>query len=140
MKKSIFVILMMVLMSIPLMAASGGDWSDLTKTILTILSPVIVGAFSALTYKLFKVLGITVDGDIVERCFAEIIQFIIEMESKTTLTASEKFNKVVDKTYATLTKKQQAVLIKKYGSIENAVEVCFQGSAVALKSSKTRTA
>lgn len=139
MKKSILLIALMIL-TFFLVAADGGNWADLTKTILMILSPVIVGAFTALTAKLFKFLGINVDNTIIKRCFAEIIQFILEMESKTTMTANEKFNKVVDKTYAMLSKKEQAVLVKRYGSIENAVEVCFQGTAVALKKSKSNVA
>jgi hypothetical protein len=138
--KRILFILFLLLLFIPLTASASNDLVDLTKTILMILSPVIVGAFTALTAKLFKFLGINVDNTIIERCFAEIIQFILEMESKTTLTSQEKFSKVVDKTYSMLSKKEQAVLVKRYGSIENAVEVCFQGTAVALKKSKTNFA
>ncbi|HNX37624.1 MAG TPA: hypothetical protein PL124_07485 [Candidatus Cloacimonadota bacterium] len=137
MKRIILFLILIICILTPLMAGTdGNDWGDLGRSVLLILSPILITAAAALGEKLFRKLGIDVEGAIIERVFAEILQFILKAE-KTHKTATEKMSEVVDRTYGMLTKKQRAIVEKRYGSIENAVEVVFQQSSIAKKTSKT---
>ena len=133
MKRTILIVILM-LMAVCLMASTKTS-SEVLNNILIALSPILLAGATVLGQKLMKVLGINVEDSILTKVFAEILALIVEYEGKN-MESEKKFNNVVDKTYALLSKKQKALVEKRYGSIENAVQVMFDQSYVSKKPTK----
>ena len=133
MKRTILIVILM-LMAVCLMASTKTS-SEVLNNILIALSPILLAGATVLGQKLMKVLGINVEDSILTKVFAEILALIVEYEGKN-MESEKKFNNVVDKTYALLSKKQKALVEKRYGSVENAVQVMFDQSYVSKKPTK----
>ncbi|HNX38860.1 MAG TPA: hypothetical protein PL124_11145 [Candidatus Cloacimonadota bacterium] len=135
MKKVLLLVIMMIALAIPLLAVS--ETTQIVNQLLLILSPVIVGVVGALAQKLFKLMGISVDNTMLEGILAKILELIVKQEQMHgTASGADKLKAVTNQAYATLSKKEQKLLEKRYGSVETAVQVAFEGSSVALKNRK----
>jgi len=143
MKNRILLILAIILIAVTPLAAETSK-NETFKMVLYFLGPALATIGGVLAQRLFKKLGIDISKDEVEKAINKIIAYIVDVEkqaqkSPTKLTGDQKFDQVVAKANR-LPKKQKSALIAKYGSIEDAVEVVFQQTAVALKNKMLKTA
>lgn len=132
--KRLFLILILVLMAFAMMASTKTS-SELLNNLLLIMSPIIVAGATMLGQRVMKWLGINIEDTVISKMFAEILRLIIEYEGKD-ITAAKKFTNVVNKAYSLANKKEKAIIEKRYGSIENFVEVVFDQSHVSKKPTK----
>lgn len=136
MNKINILIIVLILMALPLMAAETGK-SNTWGNVLLIFSPLLVAVVSKLTAKLFKKLDIDIQDSVLDGIFAELFRYIASAEKKkASLSAAERFRQVVDTAYAKLSKKNIGLLEQRFGSVENAVQAAFEQSSVSRKSSK----
>jgi uncharacterized membrane protein len=102
--------------------------------LLSILAPLIVAMVSPLLVRLFKKMGIEIEESMIDPILMQIIELIAQVEKdKQHLTGNEKKELVTEMVRGTLSKGDQQLLIRKYGSLETAVQAAFERSSVAVK-------
>ena len=102
--------------------------------LLSILAPLIVAMVSPLLVRLFKKMGIEIEESMIDPILMQIIELIAQVEkAKQHLTGNEKKELVTEMVRGTLSKGDQQLLIRKYGSLETAVQAAFERSSVAVK-------
>ncbi len=123
--------LILLLATLPLLAGISGDTTD---AILAALAPLIIAIVTPLITRLFRKIGIDIADSLVEPILMRIIEIIAKVEKSTSpLSGAEKKAQVVAYARATLSKKDQNLLVKKYGSLETAVQAAFEKSSISLK-------
>ncbi len=130
--KLILLVLFFWLFSAVLLAADTGKGSG--NAIIIALSPLIVLIATPLISRLFKKLGIDINESVLEPILMRLIELIAAVEKgKPDLAGSEKKARVVTMARAVLSVAQQKLLLKRYGSLETAVQAAFERSSTALK-------
>jgi len=98
------------------------------------LAPLVVIIATPLITRLFKKLGIDIAESTLEPILMRIIEIIASVEqTKKNLSGAQKKELVTDMARSMISKADQKVLIKKYGSLETAVQAAFERSSVAAK-------
>ncbi len=98
------------------------------------LAPLVVIIATPLITRLFKKLGIDIAESTLEPILMRIIEIIASVEqNKKNLSGAQKKELVTDMARSMIPKADQKVLIKKYGSLETAVQAAFERSSVAMK-------
>jgi len=98
------------------------------------LAPLVVIIATPLITRLFKKLGIDIAESTLEPILMRIIEIIASVEqNKKNLSGAQKKELVTDMARSMISKADQKVLIKKYGSLETAVQAAFERSSVAVK-------
>lgn len=98
------------------------------------LAPLVVIIVTPLITRLFKKLGIEIAESTIEPILMRIIEIIASVEqNKKDLSGAQKKELVTDMARTMLPQGDQKVLIKKYGSLETAVQAAFERSTAALK-------
>lgn len=131
-KKTLMIIACLSLFLIMAISLSAKAIGETGNAILAALAPLIVVIITPLFSRLFKKLGIDIADSQIEPVLMRIIEIIISVEkSKTGLTGVEKKATVTDMAKTLLTEKEKNLLIKKYGTLETAVQAAFERSSVA---------
>ncbi len=122
-------ILFLMLISIPIFAASGTStiiWEIVTPIILLVVTPLLV--------RLFKKLGIDITNEALDPIIVKIIELIVKVEQDAKDTrGDDKKRLVVEMAYSALTPNELKIATKKYGSLSAAVQAAFEASSTALK-------
>jgi hypothetical protein len=127
----ILLVLGFCLFSTVLFADTGKGY---TNAILTALGPLLVLIATPLLSRLFKKLGIDITESVLEPILMHLIELIAAVEKgKPDLPGSEKKARVVTMARAVLSATEQKLLLKRYGSIETAVQAAFERSSTSLK-------
>jgi hypothetical protein len=132
MYKRIFITLVLVLMLAALAAQTVAQ--NPLSLIAQALAPLVVIIATPLITRLFKKLGIDIAESTLEPILMRIIEIIASVEqNKKNLSGAQKKELVTDMARSMISKADQKVLIKKYGSLETAVQAAFERSSVAVK-------
>ena len=132
MYKRIFFTLILVL-TVAAMAAQTVAQNPLSL-IAQALAPLVVIIATPLISRLFKKLGIDIAESTLEPILMRIIEIIASVEqNKKNLSGNQKKELVTDMARSMLPPADQKALIKKYGSLETAVQAAFERSSVAVK-------
>ena len=132
MYKRIFITLALVLMLAALAAQTVAQ--NPLSLIAQALAPLVVIIATPLITRLFKKLGIDIAESTLEPILMRIIEIIASVEqTKKNLSGAQKKELVTDMARSMISKADQKVLIKKYGSLETAVQAAFERSSVAAK-------
>ena len=132
-----YMLIVVIMLAAVLLCAAEAGKSNIWGNMLLLISPVLAAVVGKLTSKLFKKLDIDIQDSVLEGVFAELFRLIASAETKkTSLSGEERFKMVVDNAYAKLSKKSIGLLEKRFGSVENAVQVAFEQSYVSRKSVK----
>jgi len=132
MYKRIFFTLVLVLMLAALTAQTVAQ--NPLSLIAQALAPLVVIIAAPLITRLFKKLGIDIAESTLEPILMRIIEIIASVEqNKKNLSGAQKKELVTDMARSMISKADQKVLIKKYGSLETAVQAAFERSSVAVK-------
>lgn len=132
MYKRIFITLALVLMLAALAAQTVAQ--NPLSLIAQALAPLVVIIATPLITRLFKKLGIDIAESTLEPILMRIIEIIASVEqNKKNLSGAQKKELVTDMARSMISKADQKVLIKKYGSLETAVQAAFERSSVAVK-------
>ncbi len=132
MHKRIFFTLVLVLMLAALAAQTIAQ--NPLSLIAQALAPLVVIIATPLITRLFKKLGIDIAESTLEPILMRIIEIIASVEqNKKNLSGAQKKELVTDMARSMISKADQKVLIKKYGSLETAVQAAFERSSVAVK-------
>ncbi len=132
MYKRIFITLALVLMLAALTAQTVAQ--NPLSLIAQALAPLVVIIATPLITRLFKKLGIDIAESTLEPILMRIIEIIASVEqNKKNLSGAQKKELVTDMARSMISKADQKVLIKKYGSLETAVQAAFERSSVAVK-------
>lgn len=132
MYKRIFITLALVLMLAALAAQTVAQ--NPLSLIAQALAPLVVIIATPLITRLFKKLGIDIAESTLEPILMRIIEIIASVEqNKKNLSGAQKKELVTDMTRSMLPKADQKALVKKYGSLETAVQAAFERSSVAVK-------
>ncbi len=132
MYKRIFITLALVLMLAALAAQTVAQ--NPLSLIAQALAPLVVIIAAPLITRLFKKLGIDIAESTLEPILMRIIEIIASVEqNKKNLSGAQKKELVTDMARSMISKADQKVLIKKYGSLETAVQAAFERSSVAVK-------
>lgn len=131
--KLMLVLAMLVLGVLPLVA---GGLGDAGKEIVLILAPLIVALVSPLLLRLFRKLGIEVNDGLIEPILMRLIELIAQIQkTNPDIDGASRKAKVVALSRMTLSNVEQKLLVKRYGSLETAVQAAYERSATALKNS-----
>lgn len=132
MYKRIFFTLILVL-TVAAMAAQTVAQNPLSL-IAQALAPLVVIIATPLISRLFKKLGIDIAESTLEPILMRIIEIIASVEqNKKNLSGNQKKELVTDMARSMLPPADQKALIKRYGSLETAVQAAFERSSVAVK-------
>jgi len=132
MYKRIFFTLVLVLMLAALTAQTVAQ--NPLSLIAQALAPLVVIIATPLITRLFKKLGIDIAESTLEPILMRIIEIIASVEqNKKNLSGAQKKELVTDMARSMLPKADQKALVKKYGSLETAVQAAFERSSVAVK-------
>lgn len=128
----ILTLLMTLLLPMSLLFADSGSGTG--NALIIALTPLIVAIASPLLIRLFKKLGIDIQQDILDPILMRLIEIIASVEKDNpSLVGNDKKIKVVSLARTLLGKAEQKLLIKRYGSMETAVQAAFERSSVAGK-------
>lgn len=132
--KKINLLMLLAVLLLPMSLLLADSRQDTGSTLLIALGPLIVAIASPLLIRLFKKLGIDLQQDVLEPILMRIIEIIASVEKDNpTLMGNDKKIKVVSLARTLLGKAEQKLLIKRYGSMETAVQAAFERSSVAGK-------
>jgi len=132
MYKRIFITLALVLMLAALAAQTIAQ--NPLSLIAQALAPLVVIIATPLITRLFKKLGIDIAESTLEPILMRIIEIIASVEqNKKNLSGAQKKELVTDMARSMLPKADQKALVKKFGSLETAVQAAFERSSVAVK-------
>jgi len=132
MYKRIFITLALVLMLAALTAQTVAQ--NPLSLIAQALAPLVVIIATPLITRLFKKLGIDIAESTLEPILMRIIEIIASVEqNKKNLSGAQKKELVTDMARSMISKADQKALVKKYGSLETAVQAAFERSSVAVK-------
>ncbi len=132
MYKRIFITLALVLMLAALAAQTVAQ--NPLSLIAQALAPLVVIIAAPLITRLFKKLGIDIAESTLEPILMRIIEIIASVEqNKKNLSGAQKKELVTDMARSMISKADQKALVKKYGSLETAVQAAFERSSVAVK-------
>lgn len=132
MYKRIFITLALVLMLAALTAQTIAQ--NPLSLIAQALAPLVVIIATPLITRLFKKLGIDIAESTLEPILMRIIEIIASVEqNKKNLSGAQKKELVTDMARSMISKADQKALVKKYGSLETAVQAAFERSSVSMK-------
>lgn len=132
MYKRIFITLALVLMLAALAAQTVAQ--NPLSLIAQALAPLVVIIATPLITRLFKKLGIDIAESTLEPILMRIIEIIASVEqNKKNLSGAQKKELVTDMARSMISKADQKALVKKYGSLETAVQAAFERSSVSMK-------
>ncbi len=132
MYKRIFITLALVLMLAALTAQTVAQ--NPLSLIAQALAPLVVIIAAPLITRLFKKLGIDIAESTLEPILMRIIEIIASVEqNKKNLSGAQKKELVTDMARSMISKADQKALVKKYGSLETAVQAAFERSSVSMK-------
>lgn len=113
---------------------SAGTGGNTGNAIITALGPLIVLIAAPLLSRLFKKLGIDINESVLEPILLRLIEIISAVEKGAPeLSGSEKKAKVVSLAQAVLGSAEKKLLLKRYGTLETAVQAAFERSSTAWK-------
>jgi len=112
----------------PASTEKGGNWMDWLKPVgVILLLPVVK--------RLFQWLGMEIGDSQIEALLVRIIEWIVAAEKKHGNISGEERKKIVTNTVvAMLSRREVNALVKKYGSIETAVQAAYEISSIAQRS------
>lgn len=130
--KRIFITLALVLMLAALTAQTVAQ--NPLSLIAQALAPLVVIIATPLITRLFKKLGIDIAESTLEPILMRIIEIIASVEqNKKNLSGAQKKELVTDMARSMISKADQKALVKKYGSLETAVQAAFERSSISMK-------
>lgn len=131
-KTNLLMLLMMLILPLSLLFAE--SWQDTGSTLLITLAPLIVAIASPLLIRLFKKLGIDLQQDLLEPILTRLIEIIANVEKNSPgLLGKDKKLKAAALARTLLGAGEQKLLIKRYGSLETAVQAAYERSSVGKK-------
>ena len=131
MNKRIFVFI--VLLAVAVAAMPAVDFGE-NPALRNALAPLAVILLVPLAKRLFSWLGIQIGDSVIEGVLIRIIEEIINVESKyRPLPGTDKKRLVVKTVEGMLGKREKAAIMKKYGSLETAVQAAYERSSVLAK-------
>lgn len=137
MKKHLFLILIMTLIVMSLAAQSIAAIpliAGIFPPLIQVMAPLIVMIATPLIVRLFRKMGIELNENTIEPILIHIMELIAAVEeNKKELSGTQKKALVTDMLNNTLSPKDQALIIKRYGSLETAVQAAFEKSSTSLK-------
>lgn len=137
MKKHLFLIIIMTLIVMSLAAQSIAAIpliAGIFPPLIQVMAPLIVMIATPLIVRLFRKMGIELNENTIEPILIHIMELIAAVEeNKKELSGTQKKALVTDMLNNTLSPKDQALLIKRYGSLETAVQAAFEKSSTSLK-------
>lgn len=108
--------------------------SVVIPNLMPVLAPLIVMIVTPLLARLFRKMGIDIEESVLEPILMRLIEIISQVEkAKQHLTSNEKKELVTELAKGSLSPADQRLLVKRYGSLETAVQAAFERSSVALK-------
>lgn len=140
MKRFVFTVLLAVLVvslmaqaAAPVLAQAGG----LTiPNLLPLIAPLIVAIISPLLARLFKKMGIDIEESQIDPILMRLIEIIANVEAeKKGLSGAQKKEQVTSIARNVLPLHEQQLLVKRFGSLETAVQAAFERSSTAKKKS-----
>ncbi len=140
MGKRLFVMALLLLVVISLVAqpvlgvaqVGGATW----PLLLQALAPLLAAIATTLSVRLFRKMGIEIEESTIEPILTRIIEIIANVEAqKKHLTGAQKKEEVASIVRNVIPHHEQQLLVKKYGSLETAVQAAFERSSVSKKSS-----
>ncbi|MFA7542758.1 MAG: hypothetical protein WCY84_00150 [Candidatus Cloacimonadaceae bacterium] len=123
-----WIILVMILLPVAAYANTTNTLGLLTQALM----PLIVIIVSPLIARLFRKLGIDIADSTLEPILMRIIEIIARVEGSD-MTGEQKKDFVSQELQRTLSKAEIKALIKRYGSLQTAVQAAFEQSSVAYK-------
>lgn len=125
-------LMVIILVMILLPVAAYADTANTLGLLTQALMPLIVIIVSPLIARLFRKLGIDIADSTLEPILMRIIEIIARVEGSD-MTGEQKKDFVSQELQRTLSKAELKALIKRYGSLQTAVQAAFEQSSVAYK-------
>ncbi|MDD3535722.1 MAG: hypothetical protein PHC50_06220 [Candidatus Cloacimonetes bacterium] len=125
-------LMVIILVMILLPVAAYADTANTLGLLTQALMPLIVIIVSPLIARLFRKLGIDIADSTLEPILMRIIEIIARVEGSD-MTGEQKKDFVSQELQRTLSKAEIKALIKRYGSLQTAVQAAFEQSSVAYK-------
>jgi hypothetical protein len=135
MKRILFLILLLTLVMAPALLPAATFWEGVQQPVTSFLSVVLMALGVPLIMKLGRKWGITIDEQLASDAINALINIIVNIDIGNANQAAPA-NAVTKKKLAvtiannSLTNAQRDVLIKKYGTLEAAVQVAFERSSL----------
>lgn len=133
MKRIIPLILMLLLLVAPALLPAATFWDNASGPLNQMLSVVMMIFGVPLLIKLGKKMGITIDEQLATDAINALINILVNIDlgEKGAVSGESKKKLAVLMANNQLTNAQKDVLVKKYGTIEAAVQVAFERSSLA---------
>lgn len=137
MKKLSTLLVLMLLLVLPALLPAATTWGDVSAPITQLLGLVLTVFGVPLLIKLGKKWGLTIDEQLATDAINALINILANIDmGNSDATGMMKKQMAVATAHNTLTNAQRDVLVKKYGSIEAAVQVAFERSSLNRKGAK----
>jgi len=132
MKKTLIIMLLILMVAAPAVmpAATNTATNGWLQPVQQLFSVVLMVFGVPLLIKLGRKLGVTVDEQLATDAINALINIIVNIDLGSTVTGQAKKKMAVSLAKQQLTNAQQDVLIKKYGSLEAAVQLAFERSSL----------
>lgn len=138
MKNLTSLVLLMLLLVLPVIMPAATTWESMQAPLTQLFGLVLTIFGVPLLIKLGKKWGLTIDEQLAQDAIDALINILANIESGKGKDATGAMKKQIAVVTASnvLTNAQQTVLIKKYGSLEAAVQVAFERSSLNRKGAK----
>lgn len=131
MKKYYLIYLIVLLLMVPVVLPASVNWDKLQVPVMNLLGVVLTAFGVPLILKLSKKWGLTIEEQIAKDAIDALINILvnIDMDNKNADGMKKKRIAVITAKNH-LPVKMQEILIKKYGSLEAAVQIAYENSSL----------
>lgn len=130
-KKMFFMVMLLVVIMVPVFAKVS-DAATTFSLLTQALMPLIIIIVSPLLARLFKKAGIDIEDSVLEPILMRIIEIIARVDN-TELSGEQKKDFVTKELNKTFSEDEKKTLVKRYGSLDTAVQAAFEKSSVAFR-------
>lgn len=129
--KKVYMIYSIVILMVPVILPASVNWEKLQVPVINLLGVVLTAVGVPLILKLSKKWGLTIDEQLAKDAIDALINILvnIEMDNKNA-DGMQKKRMAVITAKNSLPAKMQDILIKKYGSLEAAVQIAYESSSL----------
>lgn len=130
--KNLTTLVLMLLLVLPVLLPAATTWESMQAPLTQLFGLVLTIFGVPLLIKLGKKWGLTIDEQLAQDAIDALINILANIESGNGKDATGAMKKQLAVVTAqnVLTNAQQTVLVKKYGSLEAAVQVAFERSSL----------
>jgi len=131
MKKTFLFMMLLLMVVMPAVMPAATVWDGMKGSVGQVLGIVLTLFGVPLILKLGRKMGLTIDEQLASDAINALINILVNIDlGKKGADGAAKKHMAVMTANATLTNAQKDVLVKKYGSMEAAVQVAFERSSL----------